>query len=144
MITTHKNGDIFRLASDGLCHGVNTRGAMGGLAGEVARMFPDLSDLYRTMCSLNQVHAGEILPMCFNKFWIYNLVTQVEPGADARLDLIEESFTKMIAHAEENKVKKINVPQIGSGIGGLKWKDVLQVIEKVGTDTKVVLQLCIR
>jgi O-acetyl-ADP-ribose deacetylase (regulator of RNase III) len=95
------------------------------------------------MCELKQLDGGDILPVLFDKWWIYNLVTQIEPGADARLELIEQSVVKMISHAEENNVKVINVPKIGSGIGGLKWENVFDLIKRVGEDSKVVLQVCI-
>ena len=50
---------------------------------------------------------------------------------------------KMIEHAEVNGVKSINIPKIGSGIGGLKWDDVLSVITKAGEDSSVVLRVCV-
>lgn len=143
MIELIENGDIFAIKADAFCHGVNTKGIMGGLAGEVAQRFPDLAHLYKAMCELRQLEGGDILPVLFDKWWIYNLVTQIEPGADARLELIEQSFIKMIEHAEGNGVKKINVPKIGSGIGGLQWDDVLAVISRVGGDSPVVLQVCV-
>lgn len=143
MIKLVENGDIFAVKADAFCHGVNTKGIMGGLAGEVAERFPDLAHLYKMMCELHQLNGGDILPVLFDKWWIYNLVTQIEPGADARLDLIETSVTKMVEHAQENGVKSINIPKIGSGIGGLKWDDVLSVITKAGEDSPVVLQICV-
>lgn len=142
MIKVIENGNIFEIKADAFCHGVNTKGIMGGLAGEVAERFPDLAHLYMAMCDLHQLNGGDILPVLFDKWWIYNLVTQIEPGPDARLELIEQAVINMIAHAEENNVKVINVPKIGSGIGGLKWEDVLSVITKVGEDSPVVLQIC--
>lgn len=143
MIKVIENGNIFEVKAQAFCHGVNTKGVMGGLAGEVADRFPDLAHLYRSMCELKQLDGGDVLPVLFDKWWIYNLVTQIEPGADARLDLIEQSFAKMITHAEENNVKVINVPKIGSGIGGLKWNDVFDLIKKLGENSKVILQICI-
>jgi O-acetyl-ADP-ribose deacetylase (regulator of RNase III) len=143
MIKLIENGDIFDGKADAFCHGVNTKGVMGGLAGEIAKRFPDLAHLYEAMCELRQLDGGDILPVFFDKWWIYNLVTQIEPGADARLDLIEETVAKMIEHAEVNGVKSINIPKIGSGIGGLKWDDVLSVITKAGEESSVVLRVCI-
>ena len=95
------------------------------------------------MCELRQLDGGDILPVLFDKWWIYNLVTQIEPGANASLELIEQAFSKMIAHAEEHSVKSINVPKIGSGIGGLIWNDVFDVMQKLGTQSQVVLNICI-
>lgn len=143
MIELIENGDIFAIKADAFCHGVNTKGIMGGLAGEVAERFPDLAHLYKAMCELKQLNGGDILPVLFDKWWIYNLVTQIEPGADARLELIEQAFIKMIEHAETNGVQKINVPKIGSGIGGLKWERVLETIRNVANDSSVRLQICI-
>ena len=143
MIKVIENGDIFAIKANAFCHGVNTKGIMGGLAGEVEKRFPDLAHLYRSMCELRQLDGGDILPVLFDKWWIYNLVTQIEPGASASLELIEQAFSKMIAHAEEHSVKSINVPKIGSGIGGLIWDDVFDVMQKLGTQSQVVLNICI-
>jgi O-acetyl-ADP-ribose deacetylase (regulator of RNase III) len=61
--------------------------------------------------------------------WIYNLATQDYPGPRARLEWIEKSLAKAAAHAREHGVETIALPRIGSGIGGLRWEEVEEVIK---------------
>ena len=46
------------------------------------------------------------------------------PGANADMELIRLSLEFMLEHMKENGVKSVNIPQIGCGIGGLKWEEV--------------------
>lgn len=148
MITYHEDADIFALPAGGFCHGINIRGVAGGLAGAVFMRFPEMRDLYQSMCYQNHLSGGDILPVFYDygdrKFWVYNLVTQIEPGANASLTHIRASMMNMRSHAEENGVESINCPQIGSGIGGLKWENVVKVLHEVFDDSPVNLQVCLQ
>ena len=148
MITYHDDADIFALPAGGFCHGINIRGVAGGLAGSVFMKFPEMRDLYQSMCSLGQLAGGDILPVFYDygdrQFWVYNLVTQIEPGANASLTMLRSAMEGMRAHAEENSVESINCPQIGSGIGGLKWENVDRVLHEVFDDSPVTLQVCLQ
>ena len=63
------------------------------------------------------------------------------PDSEPPIDL--DTMIALTANAEVNGVKSINIPKIGSGIGGLKWDDVLSVITKAGEESSVVLRVCI-
>ena len=69
------------------------------------------------------------------RVWIYNLATQKQPGADARLDAIDASVRAAVEHARANDVATIYLPRIGAGIGGLRWEDVWETLEAVSTTT---------
>ena len=129
MITYHTRSDIFTFPAGARAHGCNTRGAAGGLAGEVFRRFPEMAHVYRFACEAGTYGAGDCLPFDSGDGWWYNLATQVNPGADARVGLIIESMSKAVAHASEHNVATINVPLIGCGIGGLEWSVVRQALE---------------
>jgi len=149
MITYHEETDLFELPADGFCHGINTVGAVGGLAQSVFSRFPDLKHLYDRMVDSGHVSGGDVIPAAYDygdqKFIIYNLVTQIEGGADARLPLVWKTLTSMRAHAKENEVKSINCPTIGCGVGGLDWVEVKDVIEQVfEDDPDVTLQVVTR
>lgn len=136
----HRTGDLFNQPDLGaLGHGVNCKGMMGaGIATLFRRRDEDMFKAYRAMC-----HAGDLQPGGFFPWkhadgtWTYNLASQYDLGADARLDAIEASLTRAVAHAEHNGITGIGLPRIGSDIGGLNWDDVRAVIEKVGATTDV-------
>ena len=149
MITYHEETDLFELPADGFCHGINTVGVVGGLAESVFKRFPDLKHLYDRLVDSGHISGGDAIPAAFDygdqKFVIYNLVTQVESGSDARLPLVWKALTQMKAHAKENGVKSINCPTLGCGIGGLDWFEVKGVMEQVFEDDPgVTLQVVTR
>lgn len=149
MITYHEETDLFDLPADGFCHGVNTVGVIGGLAESVFKRFPDLRHLYDRMVDAGHIAGGDVIPASYDygdqKFTIYNLVTQVDSGADARLPLVWKTLTQMKTHAKENEIATINCPTIGCGIGGLDWLEVKSVIEQVFEDEPdVTLQVVTR
>jgi O-acetyl-ADP-ribose deacetylase (regulator of RNase III) len=135
MISFHEQTDLFKFPADGFCHGVNCRGVAGGLAGEVFRRFPEMFEVYQTVCWSNGLRGGNVLPFRYEidgrRFVVYNLASQVEPGANADLGLLESACRLMLAHAQANGVGSVNCPQIGAGIGGLGWSDVRDVLVRV-------------
>ena len=110
MIEYVENGDLFELDVDAICHGVNTRGVAGGLAHEVFSRFPENGGSYKELCNDGLLSGGTMMTHKELGQWVYNLVTQVEPGADARISLIEQAFVAMRAHAIENDIKSIGCP----------------------------------
>ena len=136
---SERTGDMFADKSlDALAHGVNIRGVMGGIAGTFAAKYPDMRDHYQELCSQNGLKPGHILPWKEEgKPIVYNLATQVDPGADARYDLIDKSVKRMLSHAETYGVQNIGIPQIGCGIGGLGWRQVRKIIKKHADNSPV-------
>lgn len=124
MIVRHEYSDLFELDVDAICHGINTKGTSGGLAGVVFQRYPETYEAYLNAVEEEALTAGEMLVTFENDKWVYNLVTQVNPGADAKLEYISDAFAKMKNHATVKGVRTIGCPLIGSGIGGLNWIDV--------------------
>lgn len=140
MPVEYRTGDLFDQGLPALAHGVNCRGGMGGIAGEFARRWPAMERAYRHVCAEGALHPGDLMPWTAEDGTVvYNCATQWEPGADARLAAIEESLTGAVRHAEESGIDRIGLPRIGAGIGGLRWADVAEVIERIGAATSVTL-----
>ena len=141
-VTYHDETSLFDLPADGFCHGVNIQGSIGGLASDVFGRLPDMKEVYKMACLQGTFEGGDIFPCDFETFWVYNLFTQAEPGANAKLGFLRDALVKMRDHMKENEVKSMNIPQIGCGIGGLVWSEVKPVIEDVfAGDDAVVLQV---
>ena len=130
MITYHTKSDLFTFPAGGRAHGCNTKGVAGGLAGVVFSRYPEMASVYRFICNQETYGAGDVFPFQTEDGWWYNLASQVNPGADARVDLIVESLGKAIEHGLQHNVATINVPLIGCGIGGLEWVDVRSALEQ--------------
>ena len=131
-------GDLLRIASRGeaIGHGCNCDGVMGGLAAHVESHWPALAADYRAACEAGTFTLGGVRPWLDEAtgVWIYNLATQQQPGADARLEAIGSSVRAAIEHARAHDVATIYLPRIGAGIGGLRWEDVRATLEAVSTD----------
>ncbi len=130
-------GSLLSVASagDGIGHGCNCDGVMGGLAGHVESRWPALAVDYRAACAAGKFRLGGVLPWLdlHSGVWIYNLATQQHAGADARLDAIDSSVRAAIEHARAHDVPTIYLPRIGAGIGGLDWRDVHATLDAIAT-----------
>lgn len=140
MSVEHRIGDLFEQTDLGaIGQGVNCKGQMGkGIAVLFKRWWPDMYAEYRYLCVAGQLRVGGLHAWQTPKGkWIYNLASQHNIGRDARLDAIESALGLALEHAIAHNVTSIGLPRIGSDIGGLRWLDVLAVIEKVAADSPV-------
>jgi O-acetyl-ADP-ribose deacetylase (regulator of RNase III) len=127
-------GDLFDYPVIG--HGCNCQGVMGaGVAGVVARRWPSIRDYDRE-------HPG--VPGGLAKFntlsasggpsTVYNLYTQLNPGANASLPLIRSALKLALT---DNKNRLFAIPWIGCGIGGLQKHAVLEILEELAVDSSL-------
>jgi O-acetyl-ADP-ribose deacetylase (regulator of RNase III) len=126
----HKTGNIFTSEQPAIGHGVNCKGVMGsGIAVTVRKLFPEVYEVYKLHCQKIGLHGGEMLPLPTNDGRvILNLASQEKTGANARYDFLEESVLEAFAYCQRTKISAFALPQIGSGIGGLEWDKVLQIL----------------
>jgi O-acetyl-ADP-ribose deacetylase (regulator of RNase III) len=135
------SGDLFanRFGAEAFAHGCNCQGTMGaGIAVGFKERYPDMYAEYRRRCKADPPEFG--LGSVF--FWrepgkpaVFNLGTQ-EKGWHGRATYpaIETALTTMRRLADEAGVTTIAVPRIGAGYGGLSWKKVRAIIERVFAD----------
>jgi O-acetyl-ADP-ribose deacetylase (regulator of RNase III) len=118
MIEIH--ADLLDSELPAIGHGVNLRGVMGaGIAGQIRKRYPQLYIDYRA----DLVSGGYTVFEAKNQL-IYNLASQVEPGANASLDLIDRSVASALWDVRCRELNVLGLPEIGCGIGGLVWDDV--------------------
>lgn len=142
MTVEHRVGDLFQQTDlSAIGQGVNCIGEMGsGIAPIFRRIWgPEgMFDEYRDLCLSGGLRVGGLHAwQARSGVWIYNMASQHDKGKDARYDAIESSLTLALEHAGRHGVPSIGLPRIGAGIGGLRWDEVLAVIEKVATDSPV-------
>ncbi|MCX5604434.1 macro domain-containing protein [Streptomyces phaeochromogenes] len=131
MTLEYRIGDLFTAEDvDALAHGCNCAGAMGrGIAVEFKRRWPAMYDEYRTRCHDGRFRPGDIFPWTTpGGTVIYNLGTQAHWRTGAELSFVEASVRAMVSHATEHGVRKIAMPRIAAGLGGLDWAEVESAI----------------
>lgn len=138
----HMQGDMFTSDAPAIGHGCNTVGVMGaGVAAIVARKFRDTYTTHRNNCNRKLYSGGEVLvtkefrPESDGPFYVFNMMTQVNPGSDASLELVQKAAEIAVDRAEALGIFRIAIPQIGCGIGGLKWEDVEPILKKTERDS---------
>ena len=136
---SERTGDMFAANDlDALAHGVNVKGFMGGIAGVFAKKYPEMEKHYKDLCQKKELLTGQIFPWEEkNGPIIYNLATQYNGGADAQYRHVKKTMKSMLSHAEASGVKKIGIPQIGCGIGGLEWGKTRGIIKNIAEKSPV-------
>ena len=105
---------------DAIGHGVNCKGVMGaGIAFQFAKKFPHMEEAYNEVCENRWLGPGGLFVWEEPSLIVYNLASQYWPGSDAKLEWLNASLKKMLNDAEARSIKRIGIPRIGTGIGGL-------------------------
>jgi O-acetyl-ADP-ribose deacetylase (regulator of RNase III) len=134
-------GDLFvnRHGAEALAQGCNCRGSMGaGIAVGFRERYPRMFEEYRRRCKAKprEFNVGDVF------FWkedglpaVFNLATQEDYWRHrATLQAIETALEAMKRRAAEEGITSIALPRIGAGYGGLSWKQVRPVLERVFAD----------
>lgn len=145
-------GNIFRSRADALVNPVNCDGFMGkGLALDFKKRFPEYFPPYKLVCDAKKLRPGK--PFCV-RLIMQPILLGLRPAVimfptkdhwkDAsRLEWIDEGLAYLKSHYEEWQLKSIAMPQLGCGLGGLKWEDVRPLIEKYFQDELVHVEVYI-
>lgn len=129
-------GNVFKIEDvESFAHGCNCAGAMGkGIAVEFKKKFPNMYKEYKSLCYEGDFNLGDVYDYYTGKGYVYNLGTQLTWKKKADINAIEKALKKMLILASEAGIKKIALPRIGAGLGGLDWGDVKSLIIKVDED----------
>jgi O-acetyl-ADP-ribose deacetylase (regulator of RNase III) len=134
-------GDLFAngYKVEALAHGCNCQGSMGaGIAKGFRQRYPRMYEEYRARCKADprQFNLGDAwLWKDARRPWVFNLGTQEGYWrARASYEAVEEALWRMRGLADAEGVRSIAVPRIGVGYGGLSWKKVRPIVERVFGD----------
>jgi O-acetyl-ADP-ribose deacetylase (regulator of RNase III) len=135
------SGDLFanEYQAQALAHGCNCQGSMGaGIAVGFRERYPAMYAEYRRRCKAapRQFNPGDVfLWKADDQPWVFNLATQEDYWRSrATYDTIERVLQAMRAQADAEGIQSIAMPRIGAGYGGLSWKKVRPLIERVFAD----------
>lgn len=151
MKTINKN--IIFATENIIAHGCNCQGKMGsGVAKAIRARWPAAYTQYKGYydsrsnglpLGLAQIVAVEFSNNTATKF-IANCMTQQYYGKDgkvyASLEAIKSSLTEVADFASKYNYS-VALPPIGCGLGGLNWKEVGPIVEKIFDDAGVEFQV---
>ena len=134
-------GDIFE--TPGLstyAHGVDCAGEMSaGIAGQFKKRWPAMYEEYRVLCDAGRLSLGDVFPWMGDDVTIYNLAIQKHWRETAKGAALAVSLRKMVSLAAAAGITRVGLPRIASGLGGLGWTRVRQVLDEVAPETPVTL-----
>jgi O-acetyl-ADP-ribose deacetylase (regulator of RNase III) len=128
-------GNLLEARAEALVNTVNTVGVMGkGIALMFKERFPENFRHYAAACKAGEVRTGKMFVTEASELdgprWIINFPTKQHWRADSRIEWIVEGLRDLRRVIEENQIKSVAIPPLGSGNGGLAWPDVRKEIEK--------------
>ncbi len=129
-----KTGDILAEDADALVNTVNCVGVMGrGIALQFKRAFPENFRAYAEACKREEVHPGRMFVFetdaLTNPRFIVNFPTKRHWRANSRIEDIDAGLDDLARVIRERGIRSIAVPPLGSGLGGLDWREVRPRIE---------------
>lgn len=134
-------GDLFanEHAVQAFAHGCNCQGSMGaGIAVGFRQRYPEMYEQYRAKCKATprEFNLGDVWLYKTNGLpSVFNLATQEGVWrARASYEAIESALGKMRSLANDEGITSIAIPRIGVGYGGLSWKKVRVLVDRVFAD----------
>jgi O-acetyl-ADP-ribose deacetylase (regulator of RNase III) len=132
------SGDLFVNAYgvEAFAHGCNCQGSMSaGIAKGFRERYPDMYEQYRARCKAQprQFNLGDAwLLKAHGEPAVFNLGTQEGYWrARASYEAIEQALVRMRELADAEGIHSVAIPRIGVGYGGLSWRKVKAIVERV-------------
>jgi O-acetyl-ADP-ribose deacetylase (regulator of RNase III) len=153
MIKYINNGDLFCSTADALVNPVNCKGAMGkGIAKEFKKRFPECMQPYKAACASGKLVPGKIMRCHLevqldffnnNSPNVLLFPTKEHWKKKSRIEWIDQGLYYLKEHYKEWNLKSIAMPQLGCGLGGLRWEDVKPLLEKYFANEPVEVEVYI-
>lgn len=123
-------GNMFECNADCLINTVNCEGFMGkGVAYQFKMRFPENNKSYIKACKSGELTVGKIHYYIEDGITIINFPTKNKWREKSKIEYIENGMNYLVEVLPRLNVKKIAIPPLGCGNGGLIWTDVKAIIE---------------
>ncbi len=124
-----KNGDILKENVEALVNTVNCVGVMGrGIALQFKNAFPNNFTEYAIACKKKEVQPGKMFVhttgRVHNHKYIINFPTKRHWRGKSRMEDIESGLRALVETVRHYNISSIAIPPLGSGLGGLNWREV--------------------
>jgi O-acetyl-ADP-ribose deacetylase (regulator of RNase III) len=132
-------GNLLDAQAEALVNAVNTVGVMGkGIALQFKKAFPENFAAYEMACKAGEVTSGKMFIFetgsTVGPRYIINFPTKRHWRDGSRIEDIETGLVALVADVRRLGIRSLALPALGCGNGGLSWKDVRPLIEKVFAD----------
>ena len=132
---TFTSGNILRADVEAIVNTVNCVGVMGrGIALQFKKAWPDNFNAYAAACKQQEVLPGRMFitetGQLTSPQYIINFPTKRHWRGASKIGDIELGLNALAHNIKEKGIRSIAIPPLGSGLGGLAWADVRQLIEE--------------
>lgn len=139
----YRTGDILQADAEALVNTVNCVGVMGrGIALQFKNAYPKNFQAYEKACAREEVQPGRMFVFetgqLTNPKYIINFPTKRHWRGKSRVEDIETGLKALAEEIRKRQIRSVAVPPLGSGLGGLDWRDVRPRIEKALSDLEDV------
>jgi O-acetyl-ADP-ribose deacetylase (regulator of RNase III) len=130
----YRTGDILQADAEALVNTVNCVGIMGrGVALQFKNAFPENYNAYAGACRREEVQPGRMFVFetgsLTNPRFIINFPTKRHWKGKSRMEDIERGLVDLVEQIRQRRIHSIAIPPLGSGLGGLNWREVRSRIE---------------
>lgn len=134
-------GDLFETPQlHAYAQGCSCTGAMDvGVGVAFQKRFPAMAEEFLKLCADKRFHLGDVFVWGEGQTTVYNLGLQENWKQRARLAALTRAVRRMVELAAHAGVMRIGLPRIGTGLGGLEWPRVKNVLTQIGIETPVEL-----
>lgn len=131
-------GDIFYTKASAIAHGIAINDDFKhGLAAQLREQWPVLYKDFRHFCKTASPKAGDIwawkgvgTPVIFNLFTQEEADHQGGHPPKATIQNLNHAMKNLVKELENQHISSLAVTRISTGVGGLEWSNVKEVIEK--------------
>lgn len=132
MITPGR-GDLLEADTEAIVNTVNCVGVMGkGIALQVKRRYPNVFKAYERACKKGEVEIGKMHVVPTGELtgpaFVINFPTKKHWRGRSRVEYIARGLDDLRLVLEELQIGSVAVPPLGTGNGGLDWRDVEPLI----------------
>ena len=140
---TFTTGDILAADVEALVNSVNCVGIMGrGIALQFKNAFPENFKAYAAACARGTVQPGRMFVFetgtMTNPKYIINFPTKRHWRGKSRMEDIEVGLQAFVLEIKTRRIRSVAIPPLGSGLGGLLWRDVRARVEAALSELKNV------
>jgi O-acetyl-ADP-ribose deacetylase (regulator of RNase III) len=134
MMIEYRDGDILQADAEALVNTVNCVGIMGrGVALQFKDAYPANFKAYAAACAREDVQPGRMFVFetgqLTNPKYIINFPTKRHWRGNSRIEDIESGLKALAQEIRARRIRSIAIPPLGSGLGGLDWRNVRPRIE---------------